>query len=74
MAPADVVWRVLRGSKEAPDAEPSLLEFMVQRAAAIAAVVGVLALTVQMSAGGPFIGIWFNAMSQSVVLLRVFLP
>ena len=40
----------------------------------VAGLLGVLALAVQITQGGPFIGIWNQALTHSAVLLRVFVP
>lgn len=71
--PRDLVLRVLRQCGSGPDAS-SLLELMVRRGAALAAVVGLTMLAVQVSAGGPFGGFWNHALTHSAVLLRVFVP
>ncbi len=73
--PRDLVMRLLHETTPVLNLPPpSLLEFMVPRGAAIAAIVGIVTLTVQLSAGGPFLGMWNGALSHGAELLRVFLP
>lgn len=73
--PRYVVLRILnRCAPRAMVSQPSLLEFMVQRGAAIAAVVGLLTLTVQILAGGSSIGILNGITGPCAALFRTFLP
>jgi hypothetical protein len=72
---SDFMLRVLRTSARPSHlSELSLLELMVQRGAAIAGLVGVLALAIQLTIAGPSVGIWNNAFTQGSVVLRIFLP
>ena len=69
-----MVLRVIRLAHPAtsgiPSREVSLFEVMVARAAAIAAIVGLIMLTIQFSGNGPFTGLLHNTMTHSSVLLH----
>jgi len=73
-APPDFARRVLnRLTPNATISQSSALEFMVQRGAAFAALIGVLTLTIQFSTAKPSIGIFKDLSVPGAVLFRIIL-
>ena len=74
-APRGLVQRVARSAALSTDSQRSLLELMVQRGAAISALVGGVTLSIQFAAaGGVSFGLWQQAITHGAGLFRVFLP
>lgn len=69
---ADDVLRRLARANEAP--EPSLLEFFALRGAAVAAFLGLLILSLQLSTMGSNLGPLKNAAVPCAQLIRSYLP